>query len=179
MGHACVVKAERLINDLWNFQPVSRKVVIPSGCDYPRLLIGPGGSKLKELQAEAGGRVEIHVRDGMNVNGWHDKNERPYLLVEGEASCVCKAESLIMDMMQIPGREKIDTENNRNFSNTNNYGKSVLDRVHALSNEVGLKFSPDEPLCSKVMRLENEVFSNVKSGTIKERVSFLEKEMGH
>jgi len=110
-------------------------------------------------------------------------NEPSYLLLEGEASCVCKAESIIMDLFQIADRERADNGNTRDFNKpivatSNNDGRSVLGRVHALATDLGLKFNSDDSLCSKVTRLENEVFSNVKSGTIKERVGDLEKEIG-
>lgn len=84
--HACTVKAERLINDLWKFQPISSEIVIPATCDYPRMIIGLGG------------RVKIRVRDAINADGWNYMNEPPYLLIEGKASCVCKVESMIMDL---------------------------------------------------------------------------------
>ena len=67
---------------------------------------------------------------------------------------------------------KILNENDNNC-------KSVLVRVHVLLNNAGLKFHIDETLRSKVMKLENEVFSKVKSGTIEECICFLEEEMGH
>lgn len=45
--------------------------------------------------------------------------------------------------MKIPGRERIHTESSKNFSNTNDYGRSALNRTHALSNDVRLKFNPN------------------------------------
>jgi len=180
---SCVLKAKRMIDDLWNFQVVSRKLVIPSGWDYARLLIGQGGGIIKTLKVEAGGRVEIHVRDGKGANGWHDISEPPYLQLEGEASCVSKAKSMIMDLFQNTDRERTEHRNYTDFNKSivatsNNNGRSALDRVNALKNDIGLKISSDDSLCNKVMRLEHEVFGKAKSGTIMKRVSDLEKELG-
>lgn len=181
---SCVDRAETLINNVWNFEIISRKIVIPEGCDYFSLLVGSGGSKARALQVEAGGNVTIEVR-GKNRHGKYYSNEPMHVFLQGEFSCVSKTESFVMDLLKISERERTRAENMRDFSephvanvNANYYGRSVLDRVDALANDAGLKFHSDETLISKVMRLENEIFSKVKSGTIKERISCLEKEMG-
>merc|ERR1712194_828124 len=53
--------------------------------------------------------------------------------------------------------------------------ESLIDRVRILEETVGRKLS-DDKLCNKIKLLEMELFGNVKSGSIKERVESLEKE---
>jgi len=90
----------------------SRKIWIPvdtnPGYNYVGLLIGPGGSKQKSLQAEAGGRVKIAIR-GRGSSGSHNssltaeqrENEEPlHVLLEGDLDCVDTAEKLVRELIE-------------------------------------------------------------------------------
>jgi len=100
-----------------NEDRVSRKIMIPvernPGYNYVGLLIGPGGSKQKALQAEAGGRVKIQVR-GKGANNGNPLDEPLHVLLEGEAQCVDRAETLINDLLQNP--DKADAEKSRQLT---------------------------------------------------------------
>eukprot|EP00591_Stephanopyxis_turris_P007536 CAMPEP_0195512456 /NCGR_PEP_ID=MMETSP0794_2-20130614/4406_1 /TAXON_ID=515487 /ORGANISM="Stephanopyxis turris, Strain CCMP 815" /LENGTH=462 /DNA_ID=CAMNT_0040640245 /DNA_START=94 /DNA_END=1479 /DNA_ORIENTATION=+ len=102
-----------------------KKVWIPNsnpGYNYVGLLIGPGGSKQKALQQEAGGRVKIAIR-GKGSNGTHNSNltaeqramEEPlHVLLEGDADCVDKAERLVRELIE--DSDKADAEKNRQLA---------------------------------------------------------------
>jgi len=101
---------------------VTRKIMIPvernPGYNYVGLLIGPGGSKQKALQVEAGGKVKIQVRGSKGVNNnplGNDNDAEPlHVLLEGEKECVNKAEDLINELLQDP--EKADAEKSRQLT---------------------------------------------------------------
>ena len=91
----------------------SKKIWIPSdsnpGYNYVGLLIGPGGSKQKELVERAGGSVKISVR-GRGSSGNAPVPGMPeeplHVLLEGDPGCVSTAEVLINELLQ-------DTEESR------------------------------------------------------------------
>lgn len=99
----------------------SRKVWIPveknPGYNFVGLLIGPGGSKQKALQQEAGGRVKIQVRGkGSSSSSTTDggQEEPLHVFLEGEKACVDKAESLINELLN--DTEKADAEKGRQLA---------------------------------------------------------------
>ena len=109
-----VDKAEMLVNDLFKIpeNEIWRKIVIPvernPEYDYIGLILGPGASRIQELQTEAGGHVRILVR-GKGIKGIFRNDDEPlHVLLEGEPSCVFKAEALINELLQIPERERVD-----------------------------------------------------------------------
>mmetsp|Transcript_32830 Transcript_32830/g.74978 ORF Transcript_32830/g.74978 Transcript_32830/m.74978 type:complete len:468 (+) Transcript_32830:31-1434(+) len=89
-----------------------RKVNIPveenPGYNYIGLLIGPGGSKQRELVASAGGNVKISIRGkGSNKDSSTPGNEEPlHVLLEGSTSCVERAEKLVETLLANPDEEK-------------------------------------------------------------------------
>lgn len=96
----------------------SKKVWIPvdknPGYNYVGLLIGPGGSKQKALQAEAGGRVKIQVR-GKGSSGTGLSSDEPlHVLLEGDHQCVNKAEELIQELLN--DSAKADAEKTRQLA---------------------------------------------------------------
>lgn len=104
----------------------TKKVWIPveknPGYNYVGLLIGPGGSKQKALQLEAGGRVKIQVR-GKGSNSTHNSNmssgqrlneEELHVLLEGDKDCVQRAESLINELLL--DTSKADAEKGRQLA---------------------------------------------------------------
>eukprot|EP00569_Conticribra_weissflogii_P016722 CAMPEP_0171410552 /NCGR_PEP_ID=MMETSP0880-20121228/27722_1 /TAXON_ID=67004 /ORGANISM="Thalassiosira weissflogii, Strain CCMP1336" /LENGTH=246 /DNA_ID=CAMNT_0011927373 /DNA_START=27 /DNA_END=763 /DNA_ORIENTATION=+ len=96
---------------------VTKKLWIPSdrnpGYNYVGLLIGPGGSKQRELVAQSGGDVKISIRgrgsnskDGAGTagapgGGVPGAPEEPlHVLLEGSAECVAKAEGLVRTLLE-------------------------------------------------------------------------------
>ena len=79
-----------------------------SGYNYIGLLIGPGGSKQRELVASAGGNVKISIRGkGSNKDQSTPGNEEPlHVLLEGSTSCVERAEKLVENLLANPDEEK-------------------------------------------------------------------------
>merc|ERR1719253_140726 len=85
----------------------TKKVWIPSdrnpGYNYVGLLIGPGGSKQRELVANAGGDVKISIRGkgssskGDVVPGMPE--EPLHVLLEGSQACVEKADAAVRELL--------------------------------------------------------------------------------
>ena len=87
----------------------SRKLPIPTekypGYNFVGLLIGPGGSKQRDLVARAGGDVRISVRgDTSGGEGLH-------VHLEGSPECVDSADSMISELLRDP--RKADEEKAR------------------------------------------------------------------
>lgn len=97
---------------------VTQKIPIPveqyPGYNFIGLLIGPGGSKQRELVQQAGGNVRISIRGKgssmSNVNPGQPE-EPLHVLLEGNASNVEIAEQLIKDLLENP--EKAQAEKDR------------------------------------------------------------------
>lgn len=85
----------------------SRKVYIPvernPGYNYIGLLIGPGGSKQRELISQAGGNVKISIRgkgSSSSNNEVPGKPEEPlHVLLEGNGDNVANAEKLVNELL--------------------------------------------------------------------------------
>jgi len=86
---------------------VTRKLPIPTekfpGYNFVGLLIGPGGSKQRELVQKAGGNVKISVRGDANGG-----SEPLHVLLEGSKECVDKADEMISELLKDP--KKADEE---------------------------------------------------------------------
>uniref|UniRef100_A0A6V2EA13 K Homology domain-containing protein n=1 Tax=Ditylum brightwellii TaxID=49249 RepID=A0A6V2EA13_9STRA len=84
----------------------SKKIWIPSdknpGYNYVGLLIGPGGSKQRELVEKSGGNVKISIR-GRGSNSTPSVPGAPeeplHVLLEGDAECVSQADRLITELL--------------------------------------------------------------------------------
>lgn len=150
-----VDKAEMLVNELFKVpeNEVWRKIVIPvernPEYDYIGLILGPGASRIQELQTEAGGKVRILVR-GKGIKGIFRNDDEPlHVLLEGEPSCVHKAESLINDLLQIPERERADAvkpEMHESFHNVNNETGAQYP-VDSVQMEPDMKYRADIVSC--------------------------------
>ena len=88
-----------------------KKIWIPSdrnpGYNYVGLLIGPGGSKQRELIASSGGHVRISIRGkGSNSKGGGDDivpgmpEEPLHVLLEGNKDSVDRAEKLVRELLE-------------------------------------------------------------------------------
>lgn len=104
----------------------SKKVWIPvdkyPGYNFIGLLIGPGGSKQRELVNQAGGNVKISVRgkgsSSSNNNETPGKPEEPlHVLLEGNQENVDKAEKLVSELLDDP--EKAQAEKDRQLAVVN------------------------------------------------------------
>ena len=82
-----------------------KKILIPSdrnpGYNYVGLLIGPGGSKQRELIARSGGDVRISIR-GQGCVGKSPiiPEKPPYVLLGGRKSNVDRAERLVRELLE-------------------------------------------------------------------------------
>lgn len=92
---------------------VTRKLPIPTeqfpGYNFVGLLIGPGGSKQRELVQRAGGNVKISVRG--DSSGGSSGAEPLHVLLEGSKDCVDKADEMISELLKDP--KKADEEKAR------------------------------------------------------------------
>jgi polyribonucleotide nucleotidyltransferase len=104
-----------------NTGTVTKKLKIPveeyPGYNFIGLLIGPGGSKQRELIAEAGGNVKISIRgkgsSSSNANP-HLPEEPLHVFLEGNEENVEKAEALIMPLLNDP--EKAQAEKDKQLA---------------------------------------------------------------
>ena len=105
---------------------ISKKVWIPvdeyPGYNFIGLLIGPGGSKQRELINQSGGNVKISIRgkgsSSSNNNDVPGKPEEPlHVLLEGIQENVDKAEKLVSDLLNDP--EKAQAEKDRQLALVN------------------------------------------------------------
>ena len=91
---------------------VTRKLPIPTdqfpGYNFVGLLIGPGGSKQRELVQKAGGNVKISVRGDSSGGAGGGGAEPLHVLLEGSKDCVDKADEMISALLQDP--KKADEE---------------------------------------------------------------------
>ena len=132
-----------------NHGNTSKKVWIPThtnpNYNFVGLLIGPGGSKQKALQAEAGGRVKIQVRGKGSHNKIPSSNptdhEEPlHVLLEGDPACVDKAESLIKELLN--DTEKADAEKTRQLAEMSGVApKHLVDSVNKDDTSAGFDSS--------------------------------------
>lgn len=97
---------------------VTQKIPIPveqyPGYNFIGLLIGPGGSKQRELVQQAGGNLRISIRGkGSSMsNANPGQPEEPlHVMLEGNASNVEIAEQLIRELLENP--EKAQAEKDR------------------------------------------------------------------
>jgi far upstream element-binding protein len=102
---------------------VSKKVFIPvdrnPGYNYIGLLIGPGGSKQRELINQSGGNVKISIRgQGSSSSGNNEtpgKPEEPlHVLLEGNQENVDNAEKLVSELLT--NSEKAQAEKDRQLA---------------------------------------------------------------
>ena len=89
-----------------------KKIWIPSdrnpGYNYVGLLIGPGGSKQRELVSNSGGNVRISIRGkGSNSKGGTEESAVPgmpeeplHVLLEGRKENVERAETLVRELLE-------------------------------------------------------------------------------
>ncbi len=107
-----------------NTGSTSKKVYIPvdqnPGYNYIGLLIGPGGSKQRELVNQSGGNVKISIRGKGSSSSNHNesqpgKPEEPlHVLIEGNAENVDNAERLISELLH--DSEKAQAEKDRQLA---------------------------------------------------------------
>lgn len=79
---------------------VNRKIWIPTNRDYKELLIGPGGSRHRELIASAGGGVSIKLRGRVGISTKGERPKETFVLLEGRKECVDKAEMLVRELLE-------------------------------------------------------------------------------
>ena len=104
-----------------------KKIWIPSdrnpGYNYVGLLIGPGGSKQRELVASSGGGVRISIRGkGSNSKGGEESvpgmpEEPLHVLLEGRKDSVDRAEKLVRELLE--DSEAADREKARQLGSMN------------------------------------------------------------
>ena len=91
---------------------VTRKLPIPTdqfpGYNFVGLLIGPGGSKQRELVQKAGGNVKISVRGDSSGGSGGGGAEPLHVLLEGSKDCVDRADEMISELLKDP--KKADEE---------------------------------------------------------------------
>jgi far upstream element-binding protein len=99
----------------------SKKLMIPvdkyPGYNFIGLLIGPGGSKQRELVAQSGGNVKISIRGkgSSSSNANPSQSEEPlHVLLEGQMDNVLNAERLISVLLNDP--EKAQAEKDRQLA---------------------------------------------------------------
>ena len=104
-----------------NTGSTSKKLMIPvekyPGYNFIGLLIGPGGSKQRELVAQSGGNVKISIRGkgSSSSNANPNQAEEPlHVLLEGNPENVDKAEALISVLLNDP--EKAQAEKDRQLA---------------------------------------------------------------
>jgi len=104
-----------------NTGSASTKLMIPvekyPGYNFIGLLIGPGGSKQRELVAQAGGNVKISIRGSgsSSSNANPQQSDEPlHVLLEGRQENVDNAEKLISDLLNDP--EKAQAEKDRQLA---------------------------------------------------------------
>lgn len=105
-----------------------KKIWIPSdknpGYNYVGLLIGPGGSKQRELVAQAGGQVKISIRgkgSSQKMDSVPGMPDEPlHVLLEGSQECVDKAEKLVRELLE--NTEAADKEKARQLGSLNEGG---------------------------------------------------------
>ncbi|KAL7456224.1 hypothetical protein ACHAWC_010209 [Mediolabrus comicus] len=106
----------------------TKKIWIPSdknpGYNYVGLLIGPGGSKQRELVAKSGGQVKISIRGKGSTQKMDSipgmPDEPLHVLLEGTQECVDKAEVLVRELLE--NSEKADEEKARQLGSLNEGG---------------------------------------------------------
>ena len=104
------------------------KIWIPSdknpGYNYVGLLIGPGGSKQRELVAQSGGQVKISIRgkgSSQKMDSVPGMPDEPlHVLLEGSQECVDKAEVLVRELLE--NTEAADKEKARQLGSLNEGG---------------------------------------------------------
>lgn len=107
-----------------HYYEATKKIYIPvdknPGYNYVGLLIGPGGSKQRELVASSGGHVKISIRG----KGSHSKGEvnaateEPlHVLLEGKQDNVDRAEILVRELLE--DSEAADKEKARQLGSMN------------------------------------------------------------
>ena len=107
----------------------TKKILIPTdkntGCNYVRLLIGPGGSKQRELVASSGGNVKISIR-GAGSKGSDPVPGMPeeplHVLLEGRQENVDRAEKLVRELLE--DSDAADKEKARQLGSMNPEGES-------------------------------------------------------
>jgi far upstream element-binding protein len=107
---------------------VTKKIWIPSdknpGYNYVGLLIGPGGSKQRELVAKSGGQVKISIRGKGSTQKMDSipgmPDEPLHVLLEGTQECVDKAEVLVRELLE--NSEAADAEKARQLGSLNEGG---------------------------------------------------------
>ena len=105
-----------------NTGSTSKKVYIPvdknPGYNYIGLLIGPGGSKQRELISQSGGNVKISIRGKGSSSGNNEipgKPEEPlHVLLEGNAENVQNAEKLVSELLH--DSDKAQAEKDRQLA---------------------------------------------------------------
>eukprot|EP00984_Skeletonema_dohrnii_P003666 scaffold1263_cov134-Skeletonema_dohrnii-CCMP3373.AAC.2 len=105
-----------------------KKIWIPSdknpGYNYVGLLIGPGGSKQRELVAQSGGQVKISIRgkgSSQKMDSVPGMPDEPlHVLLEGSQECVDKAEVLVRELLE--NTEAADKEKARQLGSLNEGG---------------------------------------------------------
>ncbi|KAL7435419.1 hypothetical protein ACHAXM_004639 [Skeletonema potamos] len=105
-----------------------KKIWIPSdrnpGYNYVGLLIGPGGSKQRELVAQSGGQVKISIRgkgSSQKMDSVPGMPDEPlHVLLEGSQECIDKAEVLVRELLE--NSEAADKEKARQLGSLNEGG---------------------------------------------------------
>lgn len=102
----------------------TKKIMIPTernpGYNYVGLLIGPGGSKQRELVASSGGNVKISIRGkgskgDVSVPGMPE--EPLHVLLEGKQESVDRAEALVRELLD--NSDAADKEKARQLGSMN------------------------------------------------------------
>lgn len=108
-----------------NTGSASKKLMIPvekfPGYNFIGLLIGPGGSKQRELVAQSGGNVKISIRGkgSSSSNANPTQSQEPlHVLLEGQQDSVDTAEGLISILLNDP--EKAQAEKDRQLAVVSN-----------------------------------------------------------
>ncbi len=124
----------------------TKKLMIPvekyPGYNFIGLLIGPGGSKQRELVAQSGGNVKISIRgkgsSSSNMNPGAPE-EPLHVLLEGQQDSVDRAQKLIEPLLNDP--EKAQAEKDRQLAvvsgSTSTYTPKPVAQLIGLNNGGG------------------------------------------
>ena len=133
-----------------NTGSASKKLMIPvdqyPGYNFIGLLIGPGGSKQRELVDEAGGNVKISIRgkgsSSSNANP-HQAEEPLHVLLEGVAENVDRATALIVPLLNDPVKAQAEKDKQLSqVSGGSTYQQKPVAQILGMNGDGGGHYGP-------------------------------------
>ena len=141
---------------------------------------------LREKEIPIGNRMEDFFKAGQVIIRVYDENDDindkpPHILIRGKKASIDKVESLLDNLLNIPSKsdgKDITPLSVPSSVDLTNKPTSLIDRVNALGDAIGVVLDSSHSLDSKVSSLEAELFGHVSQGTFNERIRLLEKAIG-